>query len=310
MSRSDYRSTIYRCQPLRYEDGIPIFSRRVDNYIQNYERIAADHVASVQSGNENPFIETELWRQLEVSTRDVVARIASPGDSVLDVGVGMGRVLGPLNTLKRYGVDISLDYLRISRNVGFEVAFSLIENLPYRDSVFDMVVACDVLEHVLDLNACSREMLRVLKPGGHLIIRVPYKDDLEAYLDESLPYEFIHLRSFDVPSLRLHFEKIFSCEYIEHAFVAPYLKGAPRMRLRPLPRSSSVHSVLAEVNGDHHPLALLKKATLVSEEEFVNWIYALRDHHPALFRKIADELVFGLEVNIVFRKKIAFAAQG
>jgi len=303
MSRSDYLDPMYKCRPLRYEDGIPVFSVQSGGYVQNYGKIASDHVAALQSGEENPFIEAELWRELEVSTRRLVDRFATNGQSVLDVGVGMGRVLGPLSGLNRYGVDISLDYLRIARDAGFKVAFSLIEDLPYADAVFDVVVACDVLEHVLDLYSCSREMLRVLKPGGVLVVRVPYKDDLEAYLDESLPYEFIHLRAFDVPSLRLHFEKIFSCRYVEHSFVAPYLKGAPRLRLRQLPLSSPLNSLLKTVDDNTHPLALLKKATSVSEEEFVNWIYALRDSHPSWFRKIADEIVFGLEVNIVFRKQ-------
>jgi SAM-dependent methyltransferase len=293
---------IYAREPLRFEEGIPVFSESTVRYVDNYKRIAADHVASMAHGAENPFIESQLWKELEASTRDMVARIANPGQRVLDVGVGMGRVLGPLTQLHRFGVDISFDYLKIARECGFEVAFSLIEQLPYEDAYFDMVVACDVLEHVLDLFACSREMLRVLKPGGALVIRVPYKDDLEAYLDESLPYEFIHLRAFDVPSLRLHFEKIFDCRYIEHAFVAPYLKGAPRMKIQQLKLASPIYKLLAKVEKDNHPLAILKKATLVSEEEFINWIYALRDNHPTQYGQIVNELVHGLEVNIVFRK--------
>ena len=294
-------SSFYRSAPLHTEDGIPVFSER-DAYIANYERIAADHIASMRPGAENPFIETDLWRQLEESTREFVRTYVSPGLRVLDVGVGLGRVLGPFDNLERYGIDISIEYLKVARATGFDVAFCRIEDIPYRDEVFDAVVACDVLEHVLDLHGCSQEMLRVLRPGGLLIVRVPYLDDLDAYLNPELPYEFIHLRSFDAASLRLHFEKIFGCEYITHETVAPYLKGAPRMKLRPLRVGNLARQLAAEVPEEGHPLSVLRKATLVSEEELIKWIYALRDEHPVLFSLVAEHLVYGLEINIVFKK--------
>ena len=55
--------------------------------------------------------------------------------------------------------------------------------MPYEDGFFDAIVACDVLEHVIDLNECCRQILRVLKPGGVLIVRVPFKEDLSPYLE-------------------------------------------------------------------------------------------------------------------------------
>ena len=39
----------------------------------------------------------------------------------------MGRTLAPLNTLERFGIDISMEYLKIAKAAGFEVAFSRIE---------------------------------------------------------------------------------------------------------------------------------------------------------------------------------------
>ena len=68
---------------------------------------------------------------------------------------------------------------------------------------------------------------------------MPYKDDLDAYLDEDLPYEFIHLRSFDLAELRLLLERIFGLRSVEHSFVSPYLKGHPRMKLKLLGEDSA-----------------------------------------------------------------------
>lgn len=297
---------LYAREPIDVVDGVPVFST-VDRYVANYVKIASDHVAAMRPDSDNPFIEHDLWMQLESSTRYLVEKHVSNGSDVLDVGVGMGRVLGPMGSLQRFGIDISHSYLQIAKEHGFEVAFSKIEDMPYRNDAFDAVIACDVLEHVMDLYGCSRQMLRVLKPGGILIVRVPYLDDLEVYLRPDLPYEFIHLRNFDVPSMRIHFEKIFGMEYVEHGFVAPYLKGHPRMKLKLLPESCRAMTLASEATGPEHPLWTLRNATRVGAEEYMNWLYSLRDNEPGLFMELAPDLVHDLEVNFVFRKKVEYA---
>lgn len=302
MPKKSSYNPIYASPPVELIDGIPVYSNTEDRYVKNYQRIASDHVAATKSGIDNPFIETDIWRQLEASTRELVEQHISPRTRVLDVGVGMGHVLASFNELQRYGIDISFDYLKVARASGIEAVFSRIEDMPYRDGIFDAILACDVLEHVIDLHACCRQILRVLKPRGTLIVRVPYLDDLDAYIDDSSPYEFIHLRNFDVAGLRLLFEKVFGCKYVEHTFVAPYLKGPPRLKIRQLKANSPVLKLMTTIPDRGHPLSVLKHATAVTEEEFINWIYALKANNPALFSEVADELIYGLEVNIVFRK--------
>ena len=293
---------IFKAKPLKIIEGIPVFSEIGTKYVSNYQRIAHDHVTSMKPGMDNPFIEDELWRQLEESTRALVRSHVAPGARVLDAGVGMGRVLETFKTHDRYGIDISFDYLRIARDAGIEVAFARIEDMPYNDKVFDAVIACDVLEHVIDLNHCCEQILRVLRPRGSIIIRVPNEDNLDAYLEPSLPYEFIHLRNFSLSGVRLLFEKVFGCIYEDHSYVASYLKDAPRMKLRQLKPDSPIYKLVADLPDEGHPLSLLKHAVKVNEQEYINWIYDLRDHHPELFASVVGELVYPLEVNVVFKK--------
>lgn len=48
------------------------------------------------------------------------------------------------------------------------------ENLSFKDDSFDLLVSCDVFEHVNDYNRCFKEAERVLKPNGKMFFSVPF----------------------------------------------------------------------------------------------------------------------------------------
>lgn len=302
MKNAQTRScNVFRRTPLEQVDGIPVFSVR-DRYVINYERIASDHLAAIRQGQENPFMEAQLWRELEDSTRCLIDKYGTEGCRILDVGVGLGRLLEGYPHLDRHGIDISFEYLTKARDKGISVAYSRIEDMPYEPETFDIVVACDVLEHVLDLHLCCRRILKVLRPGGVVIVRVPFKEELDSYLGEDSPYEFVHLRNFDLPSLKLLFSKIFECEYLEHQFTAPYYGSASRAAIR-LPESDSeLFAIKDRVPKCHHALSLLHRLCAVSQEEFLAWLYDLRTREPVAYERVVSEVVLPLEINAVFRK--------
>lgn len=204
----------YALEPLSVEDGIPIFSRP-DAYQDNYDRIANDHLSYMASTGENPFMQERLWSEIEESTIRLLRKYTSDGGRVLDAGVGLGRLLSHVPTLERYGVDISREYLKHAIKAGINVSIAKIEDLPYRADYFDAITCTDVLEHVLDVNLCVGKLLNTLKPGGILLVRVPYKEDLSPYTAGDYPYNFAHLRSFDEHGLILLFTKIFKSAIVE-----------------------------------------------------------------------------------------------
>jgi len=205
----------YAREPLDYEDGIPIFSL-TDFYVENYERISIDHLNHFETTGNNPWIREDHWQEIESSTEALIKKYATKSDiKILDVGVGMGRLLGRIPELQRFGMDISKGYLKHAKAKGIEVCMARIEDIPYREQFFDMVVATDVLEHVLDLNLVVRKILSVIKVGGIVIVRVPYKEDLHCYLEPNYPYDLVHLRNFEENGLRILFEKIFNMQVLE-----------------------------------------------------------------------------------------------
>lgn len=192
---------------------VPAFSAR-DAYIANYEQIASDHLQHMAQTGDNPFFSEDLWRATEALTAALIRKHAAPGARILDVGCGLGRLLEQFGELQRYGMDISPGYLEHAQRKGIDVCLSRVEDMPYREGFFDLVVCTDVLEHVFDLDLACRRILRVVREGGVLVVRVPYREDLAFYRTGS-PYEFVHLRNFDEDELYMLFEKIHACTVLE-----------------------------------------------------------------------------------------------
>ncbi len=95
---------------------------------------------------------------------------------LLDAGCGTGGMLLHLRGRGRaVGVDLSPAALRHSRRRGLEVARASLATLPFQDGAFDAVTCLDVLYHrwVGDDLAAARELFRVLRPGGLVLLRVP-----------------------------------------------------------------------------------------------------------------------------------------
>lgn len=184
-----------------------------DSYQANYDRIAQDHIAWWRIHGTNPFQPQDAVDASNAATVALIRRHLPPGSWVLDAGCGMADVLAACPEYERYGVDISSDYLEIAAERGIDVKQAPVEKIPFRALLFRAVLCLDVLEHVLDLNAACRELLRVLRPGGLLILRTPDSEDLTPYLTG--PYEFVHLRRFDEPTFRLLFTRVFGCEIVE-----------------------------------------------------------------------------------------------
>jgi SAM-dependent methyltransferase len=288
--------------PIDAIDGIPIFSRS-SRYIETYQEIARDHLAAMAPGVENPWIPGELWRELEDSTKSLIHEFALDGQRILDVGVGLGRTLKDFTNLDRHGIDISVDYLKLAREAGIDAIFSRIEDMPYRDDSFDIVVTCDVLEHVFDLHRCCAQIVRVLKPGGILIVRVPNRENLAAYLNPELPYETVHVRNFDEWSVRLLFSRIFGCEFLKASGAGYYVQGAERLRLRLLSDDNPLSRMLeAEPMRNDSRMEILKRASAVKEQDLVNWILALKGKDPEAFAQVAPHLVLPMDINVAFRK--------
>jgi 2-polyprenyl-3-methyl-5-hydroxy-6-metoxy-1,4-benzoquinol methylase len=212
----------YNREPLRFWNNMPVFSETND-YTENYEKVTSDQVAHIKKTGQNPFMQEIDWIAAEKSTRIFINKYMKKNDKILDVGVGMGRLLKDYRELDKYGMDISTSYINYAQESNINCCISLVEDMPYKNDFFDIVTCTDVLEHVLDLYSAVKNILRVLKPGGILIVRVPYREDLTWYLSEDCPYEYAHVRSFDENNLKALFTKIFKTKILDLSTAGEWL---------------------------------------------------------------------------------------
>lgn len=109
----------------------------------------------------------------------IVGRYAA-GKQVLEVGCGTGLILQRVaaTAASAKGVDLSPGMLRAARDRGLDVVEGSATALPFADASFDVSYSFKVLAHIPDWDACMRELVRVTRPGGHIIIDVYNRNSL------------------------------------------------------------------------------------------------------------------------------------
>jgi len=115
---------------------------------------------------------------IEESLRETLKRFeVQPGDHLLDIGCGTGILLASLSAstpdAKLSGVDPSPEMLEKARRKLDEtvsLTHSCAESLPFPDASFDVVVSTSAFHYFRDPPAALREMARVLRPQGRLVV--------------------------------------------------------------------------------------------------------------------------------------------
>ncbi len=128
---------------------------------------------------------------------------------ILDIGAGTGEFLSVAknNGWQTIGVEPSerAKSIAINKGISFVSATSELEN-----HSFDVISMWHVLEHVPDLDSQIKELKRLLKPSGTLIIAVPnFKSfDAKHYGNFWAAYDVpIHFWHFSKTAIKLLFEK-------------------------------------------------------------------------------------------------------
>lgn len=101
------------------------------------------------------------------------APYVGPRDTVLDFGCGNGTMLASLDVGHRLGIEPNPAARTVAESQGIE-AHATAEDLP--DAVADVIISNHALEHTLSPLDELRQIRRLLRPGGRLVLWLPLDD--------------------------------------------------------------------------------------------------------------------------------------
>lgn len=185
-------------------------------------------------------IDTRHWWHLGMRSVAEALLAGRLHGALLDAGCGTGGFLAWAASSGRLtrlcGIDLSVEAVEVARESvpEAELHAAPLDRIPFGDEEFDLVVSLDVLQHVPEgvLDASLKELRRVLRPGGALLVRTNgdrrarrVRDDWRAYDAATLAAD---LRRAGLTVLRL-----------THANGVPSLAAAARGRRPEAPTESA-----------------------------------------------------------------------
>jgi 2-polyprenyl-3-methyl-5-hydroxy-6-metoxy-1,4-benzoquinol methylase len=106
----------------------------------------------------------------------LIKALTSPTDRILDVGCGTGTLLRYLKEhdyINLEGLEISRRAVEVLGRNGITMHHAKLPDIPPLDPQYDVIIASQVLEHIIRRQKFLRSLQRILKPNGILIIFVP-----------------------------------------------------------------------------------------------------------------------------------------
>jgi SAM-dependent methyltransferase len=172
LDKHDAQWTLVQCSQcgLVYQNPRPTPAEIGLHYPPEYDPYQAG-VTRRSNSLQRRAAEYGMWKRGRYVTRH------KQGGALLDVGCATGTFLAAVRDLGGWqvaGVEINPDVAAIARaEHHLDVFAGTLEEARYPDKTFDAVTLWDVLEHVHDPAATLREIGRILKEDGIVVIRVP-----------------------------------------------------------------------------------------------------------------------------------------
>ena len=104
------------------------------------------------------------------------------GKRIVDLGSSRGLFLARFPASERAGIEIDPEERRLGVEHGVEAlehfinvfdGGRMVARLPFEDASADVVLAGEIIEHIVDTESFLREIARVLRPGGAVLLSTP-----------------------------------------------------------------------------------------------------------------------------------------
>ncbi len=179
LERLDVTATLVQCTDcgLVYQNPRPTLSEMGQHYPSDYEPYAdtSPTNTTTRMSGKNWLVQKAIAYGIHKRCRFVTRH--KTGGSLLDVGCATGTFLLGMQqdpNWETVGVELSDEVAEFARtHNNLDVFTGTLEEANFPDEQFDAVTMWDVLEHLHDPEASMREIHRILKPDGIVVMRVP-----------------------------------------------------------------------------------------------------------------------------------------
>ena len=190
-----YECTDCKVQRLREEDCIPDEFYETGQYRERLEESLESQKAVVEQD------------EMQHYTLQAFFPESLRGANILDVGCGAGSLLDMLKniSLSQIGVEPCVPYLESLTKHGYKIYSSVSEAIEDKKGMIDYGFSIQVIEHVKNPIEFLKEIRKLIKPGGRLLISTPNRNDILMTLLKDKFYQFFyrtqHRWYFDEASL-------------------------------------------------------------------------------------------------------------
>lgn len=173
---------------------------RIDNFYENQEKWSKEPIKpfkkevhkKLSHGKIPGYRNFDLFYERYQSAVEILQTSGElkEGMKILDVGAGEGFFKFFFDTdysgkIEWHGIEVWKERAEFCRHIGYKIDEVNLEGgkLPYKDETFDLVLASHVIEHIPNPSEVIKEMGRVLKKDGVLLVATPTKLPIIAELD-------------------------------------------------------------------------------------------------------------------------------
>lgn len=146
---------------------------------------------------------------------DLIAKYISfkPEHRILDIGCGPVGIINYIPVGQRFGLDPLMNFYLLNFEMPDDIVWKqgIMEEIPFDSNYFDVIITMNTLDHSLNPEKGLREMYRILKKGGFLILSVncyaPFRRLLRIVKEKSGMKDKAHPYSFSQRQIKAMIEK-------------------------------------------------------------------------------------------------------
>jgi len=152
------------------------------NYVDHYQQdaLVIDYFTDFEDG---PTLHEN--RRLHEA---IIAQVPKEAKEILDIGCGKAWVAGYFAPRKDLVCSFDISTTNTEKAVqtypvdNHVAVVGDVYHLPFQENTFDALISAEVIEHVPEVEAYLRELIRVCRPGGKIIISTPYDEKIAMHL--------------------------------------------------------------------------------------------------------------------------------